>query len=128
MAALVLAGCDKPQASTEHVKGLAEKYWQAVQQANFDEALTFYGKGFFEAQPESAWKARLQEVQAKLGPLKTWRLKDTQINTMFSGRQYMFKFINAYEKGNATETLVFFQQVNEEDVKILAHQIESLAL
>jgi hypothetical protein len=127
-AALLFSGCDRPQASAEHVKALADKYWQAVQQGKYDEVLKFYGKSFFQLQPEAAWKARLEEIHAKLGSLKTWSLRDSQVNTMYSGRQYMFKFVNAYEKGNATETLIFFQPVDDEAITIVAHQTESLAL
>lgn len=126
--ASVIGGCDNQQAGGEQVKGLADKFWQTVQQANYDEALAFYGKDFFARQPEAAWKAHLEEIHAKLGALQSWRLKEAQINTTYSGRQYMFKFINAYEKGNATETLVFFQPVDDETVTIVAHQIQSLAL
>ena len=127
-AALAFSGCDKPQASADHVKVIADKYWQAVQQGNYNEVLKFYGKSFFQLQPEATWKARLEEIHNKLGSLKTWSLRDSQVNTMYSGRQYMFKFVNAYEKGNATETLIFFQPVDDEAITIVAHQTESLAL
>lgn len=125
---LALFACGMQQASTDQVKRLADKYWHEMQQGNIDEALKYYGKSFFEVEPESVWRARLAEVGAKLGKLKKWELRDAEINTMYSGRQYMFKFVNAYEKGNATETVIFFQPVDDPAIFIAAHKIESMAL
>lgn len=127
-ALVLLSACDMQQTKSDVVQGIAERYWHTIQQAKYDEALTFYGKEFFSLQPEATWKARLEEIRDKLGPLKSWRLKDTHINTVYSGRQFTFKFINTYEKGHATETLVFFQRVADDPVSIVSHQIESLAL
>ncbi len=123
----VLMGCSK-EVEGEVVLPMANEFFTAIQDKNYDKALTFYSDDFFNLQTPEDWRAHLQEIQEKLGGLQKVKLKLQQTNTVLSGRRFIFIFTNQYEKARSKETVIFFQQVRSDDIKIQVHKIESEAL
>ncbi|NOY71059.1 MAG: hypothetical protein GXP14_01570 [Gammaproteobacteria bacterium] len=127
MFSFILAGCSK-EVEGEVVLPMANEFFAAIQDENYDKALTFYSDDFFNLQTPEDWRAYLQEIQEKLGGLQKVKLKLQQTNTVLSGRRFIFIFTNQYEKARSKETVIFFQQVRSDDIKIQVHKIESEAL
>jgi len=123
----VLAGCSK-EVEGEVVLPLANEFFVAIQDKDYDKALTFYSDDFFNLMSRESWRDNLKEVQEKLGPLERIKLKLQETNTVLSGRRFIFIFTNHYEKARTKETVIFFQHVSNEDIKIQVHKIESKAL
>ena len=123
----LLAGCSK-EVEEEAVVPIVNEFFSAIKQKDYDKAMTFYSDDFFNMRSHDDWRAYLQEVQGKLGDLQQVKLKRKQTSTVLSGRRFIFIFSNQYEKARTKETVIFFQQVTSDDIKIQVHKIESKAL
>jgi len=127
MFSFVLSGCSK-EVEGEVVLPLANEFFLALQEKDYDKALTFYSDDFFNLTSREHWRANLEDIQKKLGKLDTIKLKLQHTNTVLSGRRFIFIYTNHYEKARTKETVIFFQHVSNEDIKIQVHKIESKAL
>ena len=124
----LLSACAEDHASGNKALAIAQSFFERIRDGDIDGALTYYDPSFFEARPLATWRDYLTQVRAKLGGLKKISLSESQINTIYSGRQYFYVFVNNYEGGNATETITMMQPVDQEEIKIVSHKIESLLL
>ncbi len=122
-----LTGCSK-EVEGEIVLPIANEFFAALQEKNYDKAMTFYSDDFFNLMSREHWLTNLQDIQKKLGDLETVKLKTQLTNTVLSGRRFIFIYTNHYEKARTKETVIFFQHVSNEDIKIQVHKIESKAL
>ncbi len=123
-----LYGCVGTDPSEAAARERVEKFYEALQNRQFEQALSFYDKTFFVRQSPEDWRAYLEEVQTRLGRLKTTTLANVEVHTLFSGRQFMYTFDTTYDRGGATETLVLFKKIDQDGIRIVAHHIDSAAL
>lgn len=126
---LLLSACTTANhASGEKALAVAQAFFDVVRTRDFDRALSFYDPGFFEVEPRESRLTYFQGIAETLGSLKEVTLSESQINTIYSGRQYLYVFVNQYERGNATETVTLMQPLEQEKIVIVSHKIESLLL
>lgn len=126
---LFLSACSSSNhASGEKALAVANAFFEVIRARDFERALAFYDPGFFEVEPRASRLAYLQNVAETLGSLKQVTMSESQINTIYSGRQYLYVFVNQYERGNATETVTLMQPIGKEQILIVSHKIESLLL
>lgn len=116
------------QASGDQAQEVVRKFQAAFNAGNHDAALMLYGDEFFQLRSRESWLAQLRQMREKLGELQSSQLSESQINTVYSGRQFLFVFVNKYSLGNATETMVLLQPVDSPQIKIVMHKVESSAL
>ncbi len=124
---VVVTGCTQ-EASQSTVEVTAQEFFGAIKSQNYDKAMEFYSDEFFNLLPREAWLEYLKETNATLGELQKSKLRRSHVNTVFSGRRFVFEFSNQYANGFAKETLIFFQKVRSEDILIQMHRIESKLL
>jgi len=124
---LSLTGCTQ-EADEAQVLPLAEAFFTTIKEKNFEQSLTFYTQDFFNLKSKAQWLDYLKDVNAKLGNLEGIKIRRQQVNTIFSGRRFIFEFSNRYTNGLATETVIFFQKVGDEKIKIQMHKIVSKKL
>lgn len=124
----LVSACAEEHASGSKALVVAQSFFERVRDGDIDGALTYYDPSFFEAHPQAIWRDHLAQVAAKLGALKKISLSESQINTIYSGRQYFYVFVNNYERGNATETITMMQPIDKDEIKIVSHKVESLLL
>lgn len=126
---LLLSACTMANhANSEKALAVAQAFYDVIRTRDFDHALSFYDPGFFEVQPRESRLTYFQGIAETLGSLKEVTLSESQINTIYSGRQYLYVFVNQYEHGNATETMTLMQPLEQEQILIVSHKIESLLL
>jgi hypothetical protein len=87
--------------------------------------LTFYRADFFNLQSQNEWIDYLKYVRQELGEIENIKLKQNQVNTVFSGRRFIYEYSVKYEKGYAKETVMFFQEINSPEIKVQMHKINS---
>lgn len=124
----LLAACSAPQATGDQARQVVEQFYAALKAADYAGAAGHMDPNFFQREPQEVWIASMKNIADKLGPLQEMKLKESQINTIYSGRQFLYIFINRYEKGNATETVVLLQPLDKKEIKVVAYKVESVHL
>lgn len=123
-----LAACSMQQASSDQALEVVKQFQSALSAGRYDEAMAAYGDEFFQTRSRESWQQQLRQITDKLGSLQSSELSEQQINTVYSGRQFLFIFVNKYANGYATETMVLQQPVDSPAIKIVMHKLDSTAL
>ena len=123
----VTLGCTQ-EASEEQVTPMVEEYFATMKAKDFDKLLTFYHEDFFNAHPAGEWVEYLKDVRATLGEIESLKLKQSQVNTVLTGRRFIYEYSVKYEKGFAKEMVMFFQDIGGTEIKVQMHRIDSRLL
>ena len=106
MVIITLAGCDTETPSIPPDQ-LASEFYNAIINKDFKTAVSLYGGD----RPVEAHIQELQELQDKLGDLQSYKLQDSETNTIFSGIRYILTYRLQYANTALTENLIMFQSV-----------------
>jgi len=119
----LLAACSIGSPTGEAVQKEAEAFYQARQQQNVDLALSYYSKNRLTEE----WRTHYEHVISNLGQVESFKQIRMEVNTVLSGRFYIFEYQVKYSLGaDVKETLTFFDSVEEEDkLGIVAHVISA---
>ncbi len=122
------AGEDSAQAEVI-VKG----YYEAIQQRDFDRALSYCSPFFFERTSREETTKFLTAVNTKLGALVSydrvsWRATQQVGQQLGSGTLVTLLYRVKYDKGEAEETIVLFRPINEATSRIVGYNVSSTAL
>ncbi len=118
---LIVSACAVGSPGVEVAQKVADEFYQAQQQQDMEKALSFYsGQRVAEE-----WRAHLEHLTKTLGTVQSYSLKNTEVNTVLSGRFYIFDYQVNYSSGKgAAETLTLFDSVETDDVpKIVSHAV-----
>lgn len=120
---LGLSACSIGSPDAEVAKQRVEQYFQAQQQQNLEAALGFYSSS--EKRSIDNWRSHLEHVSKSLGKVEHHEFKRMEVNTVLSGRFYIFEYQVSYDSGkSAKETLTMYDTVESDDVPgIVAHVI-----
>jgi len=121
---VLLLGCSK-EVSEVHVAPLIDEYMATLKAKDYEKLLSFYRDDFFNVQSPGEWIDYLKRIRGTLGEIISVKQKQKQVNTVFSGRRFIYEYSVKYEKGYAKETIMFFQEVTSPDIKVQMHKIES---
>ncbi len=117
---LLLSACTVGSPGAEAGRQVAERYYQAMQKQDLDAALGF----FSDNRTPEAWRSHLENIAASLGSVERFEYKREEINTVFSGRYYIFEYQVNYDSGrNAKETLTLFDSVESDDKPRIASHV-----
>lgn len=122
-----LVACTQ-EATEDQVTPMAEEYFATLQANDFEKLLTFYHPDFFNLHSAPEWIARLENIREQLGQIQSVKLKQSQVNTVLTGRRFIYEYSVKYEKGFAKEMVLFFQEINQQDIKVQMHKIDSKLL
>ncbi len=86
---------------------LGRKFYDAIINEDFQTAASFYGGN----EPVDARVQELKEQRDSLGDLKSYKLEDTIVNTIFSGKRYIFTYRLQYAHADVREMLIMFKSV-----------------
>jgi hypothetical protein len=125
---LLLAGCGAGDKEAK-ARAVAEGYFQAFKEKDWDRATTFYAKRFFETRSPEVWKKDLQLITQRLGTLQTYRLKSWKWRTDFippdGGTHVTLTYEVRYSKHAATETFTVFKPFARGEYRIRSHSLAS---
>ena len=110
---VTLAGCSTETPGIPPDQ-LASEFYNAIINKDFATAVSMYGGD----RPAEAHIQELQELESKLGDLQSYKLQDTEVNTIYSGTRYIFTYRLQYANTALTENLIMFQSVRGEPLHI----------
>jgi len=118
---LLMAACTIGSPTGEVVEKEVEGFFKARQQQSTDLALGFYSN----KRSAEEWRSHYEHVESNLGHVESFRKIRMEVNTVLSGRFYIFDYQVKYKSGaEAKETLTFLDTVEEDDkFGIVAHVI-----
>ncbi len=125
---LILHGCAEEGPGSAEVEKVGAAFFAALQQKDFDRALTFYDEQFFKGRDREQWKSHLQEVQDKLGDLKSAELKRQQDDIRYSGMFHIYEYRVTYANEVAWETVTLFVPNGGEEARIFGHSIKAKSI
>jgi len=107
---VVLLGCSNSANDTMNMaEQVADGYYQALKNKDFEKAAGYFMDT--RAEPRAYWLDEIRGNSDKLGELKSYKLVNKQVNTVYSGSRYTLRFNNHYDKGITYETLILFDGV-----------------
>lgn len=116
------SACSIKSPPLDAAQTVAEQFFAARMAGDTATALSHYST----KRPAETWQAHLDHIESSLGTLLSSELKGTEVNTVLSGRYYIFDYTTRYSGGaNARETLTIFNKVDEEQTTIVAHDVSA---
>jgi len=118
---LMLAACSIGSPTGEVVEKEVEGFYKARQEQNVDLVLGY----FSNTRSAEEWRSHVEHVTSSLGQVESFRKIRLEVNTVLSGRFYIFDYQVKYTSGkDALETITFFDTVKEDDkFGIVSHVI-----
>ncbi|MCC6303395.1 MAG: hypothetical protein IT489_11435 [Gammaproteobacteria bacterium] len=114
---LALAACG-PSEIDMKARGMAERYYQLIQQGQFAEAVLFFPEKERQVQLDA-----LEQHRQKLGALQSFQISAEEQNTVYSGKFYIFTMDTQYEREQALETLTLKTWVSANDSLSIVSQL-----
>ena len=114
---ILLGGCEGSHDS-QAAQQMALAYMKQVQAGDFDQAVKYY--------PEDTrrnWRDFLHKAQEKNGPIRSYKFTNTEVNTVYSGKYYLFTVDIEYAKTSTTDYLTLFKGVSDDHLFIVSHKI-----
>lgn len=123
-AAVVFLNACNPAAPNIDLTPKVNALFTALQKGDIDKALTFYSDKFYKGIPKDEWRQRLQAFLDQMGPITSFRIRNHQADTRFSGIFFVFELETVHEGGKKAEhILTYILPVNEDKVDLVAHKI-----
>jgi hypothetical protein len=121
--AFLVAACDAPMPDLD-LKPEVNKLFSSLQAKDFETALESYSEDFYKAIPREAWKLRLQKFIEVMGPIESFRIRNRQADTRYSGKFFIYQLETRHEGGKKARHIVtFILPVDGSGVKLVAHKI-----
>ncbi|MCF6323311.1 MAG: hypothetical protein L3J89_03140 [Gammaproteobacteria bacterium] len=120
MLLIALTGCTSnvPVGDEDEAMRIAESYYAMLQNGEFDNAVEL-----FEANQQGHWARFLQGNMKKLGLMTKYSFKSNMVNTVFSGKFYIYQISTRYGDQAADEILTLFLHVDDTEIEIASHKI-----
>ncbi len=120
MLLIALTGCTSnvPVGDEDEAMRIAESYYAMLQNGEFDNAVAL-----FEANQQGHWAMFLQDNMKKLGLMTRYSFKSSMVNTVFSGKFYIYQISTRYGDQAADEILTLFLHVDDTEIEIASHKI-----
>lgn len=118
--ALLVTACSIGSPGTDVAQKAVDGFYQAQQQQDMESALKY----FSDKRAPEEWRSHLEHLRDSLGNVQNSSLKHTEVNTVLSGRFYIFEYQVNYSSGKgAKETLTLFDSVDEKDTPLIASHV-----
>ncbi len=123
---LLLLGCSDPGNTVGMAEQVADAYYQAIKNKDFEGASTLFMDT--SAMPRAQWLDQIREYHGKLGDLESHELVSTVASTVYSGTRYTLQYKTKYSKFPASETLILFDGVSTFGDSPNVLQVEGLVI
>lgn len=130
---LLLSSCGGKVHTRQQAESMASQYMMYLQQEEYAKAVML-----FSPKVRDSAREQLQKISDKLGHLKQYRMLGKEINTVFSGKYFLFEYGTEYEKyskvdakytrNTATDVLTLFYSLSDKTLYIVSHAVESEGL
>ncbi len=108
---------------------VVDEYFQALNQKDFDKALSYYSPEFFKTTSREKWLEALKTVNSKLGDYKAKELTYGKSQRYYGANMLIvLDYSVSYSKNTSQEYFSLIKSLVTKDVKILSHTISSTGL
>jgi hypothetical protein len=127
----ILTGCTSTL--DKSASALADQYYQSVQNKEYNLTLPDFSSSFFEKTSQADWILILENMNNKLGDLKSYKLSNWNertiegIGNIQSGTTYTLQYDVTYANETDKETLTLFQPKGKQ-LQITGFNINSVIL
>jgi len=121
---IVLGACSAAPQHEDEATNMVNKLYTSLQQQHWNEALAMYDKKFYASHSRDAWLKKLKSVQQELGPMQGRTLVFKRKDPRFHYDVYMFSYRVKYTKGESTDIITLFQDVNGGKLTVVGHTIK----
>ncbi len=118
---VALTGCTSgsvPIGDVDEAKRIAENYYALLQNGELAKAVELY-----RPEQRGHWAMFLQNQAKEMGPMTKYSFKSNTVNTVFSGKFYIFQVSTRYGDQAADEILTLFLHVDEQNIHLASHKI-----
>lgn len=113
-----------PGAPDINLEPQVNRLFSSLQKGDIDTALTFYSDEFYKGIPKEHWRQRLEKFNEHMGPMTSFRIRNRQADTRFSGKFFVFELETVHEGDKkASHIVTFILPVNDDSVNLVAHKI-----
>ncbi len=123
-------GCGEKNNTQQQADAKAEQYLNLIKEEKLQQAATLFGPKLKENALVS-----LQSRSKKLGRMIAYKLISKEINTVYSGKYFIYEFTSEYEKYTAvdakyarhyaTDVLTLFYSLSNDTLSVVSHMSES---
>ena len=116
-----LSGCSTstvPVGDEDEAMRIAESYYALLKNGEPSKAVELY-----KPAQQGHWARFLQDQAKELGPLTKYSFKSNTVNTVFSGKFYIYQISTRYGDQAADEILTLFLHVDDTHIEIASHKI-----
>ncbi|WP_455208235.1 hypothetical protein [Kaarinaea lacus] len=125
---LLPISCNAPMPNLD-LEPEVNKLFSSLQAKDVTTALTFYSEDFYKGIPKQAWELRLQQFLDVMGPMESFRIRNRQADTRFSGKFFVFQLETRHEAGKKARHIVtYILPVDGSEVKLVGHKITAKGL
>lgn len=119
-----LTSCGRHAGYTQ-VDPLVEQYFSALQNKDYDLAMSMYSEDFFKAFPKQAWRKKLEDFIQQVGDVTAYSFRNKQSDTRFSGKFFIYQYDTIHGDARAKHILTFVQPVDDDSIKLVGHRIRA---
>lgn len=110
------------------VENEANRFFAALQSADYAQVMGRYDSQFFANQDEQSWEQGLRELVDTLGAVSRVELRKVQTDTRYSGRFYILEYSVYYGETPTWHTVTLLNPNNSEEVLLIGHKFRVLKL
>ncbi len=118
---VTLSGCGAAGLAGPPAEQVGELFYEALKKGDFTAAADLY----VQKRPRAEIVQELEEYQQRLGDLKSYKMKDMVVSTVFSGVRYILRYKTQYTQRNLTEGLIMFQSVSDDFIRIEIRSVQT---
>ncbi len=118
---VALTGCTSgsvPIGDEDEARRIAESYYALLQNGELAKAVELY-----KPEQRGHWAMFLQNQAKELGPMTKYSFKSNTVNTVFSGKFYIFQVSTRYGDQAADEIVTLFLHVEEQNIHLVSHKV-----
>ena len=118
---MALSGCTSgsvPVGDEDEAMRIAESYYAMLQKGEFSKAVELY-----RPDQQGHWEMFLQANMKAHGPMTKYSFKSNMVNTVFSGKFYIYQISTRYGDQAADEILTLFLHVDDDTIQAASHKI-----
>lgn len=127
----VVTACElgAPPPADDAAKQIAQQFFDALHKGDYEQVFALSSEELFLSRGKEEWKTYFKKVEATMGPLQSYNLKEPFVSTRYSGTFYMYEYRSKFENGLGKELITMVHQINSDvPLRVSGYKIESSKL
>lgn len=96
-----------------------DQYFQALQAGNIEAAVALYPED-----SRDVARHKLQELEAKRGPVQSYKIESVEPHTVFSGKYFLATVDVVGSKKETTEMVTVLRKLSDKQIHVVVHTLQ----